>query len=358
MQYLLRFVLSSAVIMSHLWADAFGSSGSYSVTGFYVVSGYVITKVLNERYWRIDNGFKKFWLNRFLRLYPTYVASALIGLMAASIFPEAAAALGIGLVLPASDAGRAWLAQSGFDPALTPLIWLVNVTIVGVQSPFIWTAPIAFSPNAWSISVELFFYLVLSLGAARSYAQGKFRATAVGFVGVLFSVIGLRAVGALTYPDLAPVMRVNDWMLFYKTFLGWTFFFAAGSAAYFVDKALWPAWVRPVAFAAALAGPFVYANTVHVMIALRFVYGGVVAFALAVNRDDIRSPLARFLGDLSYPMFLTHWPAAALVGGMFGIAKNSPEALATTFALTIAISSALVLLIERPIERLRAKYRV
>lgn len=59
MQYYLRFHLSVIVVLNHMWYDKFGTSGSYAVVGFFVISGYVITKVLNERYFQMERGLKK-----------------------------------------------------------------------------------------------------------------------------------------------------------------------------------------------------------------------------------------------------------------------------------------------------------
>lgn len=343
--------------MSHMWPDAFASTGSYSVTGFYVISGYVITKVLNERYWRIENGFRKFWINRFLRLYPAYAACALLGLGAAILFPEASHALKVGLVLPNSALGEAYLTENGFDPGLSWVIWLTNITIAGIQSPFIWYMPIAFAPNAWSVSVEIYYYIILSLGAANLLNVRRFLYISILFVVILFILIISKNNGVIKYPDMLPYFRINDWMIFYKSFLGTTFFFAIGAYAYFIPKAGSRRWVRYAALAAAVLGPFVYVNTVGEMIAMRFVYGLVIAGNLILFADETRSRLLLFLGSLSYPMFLAHWPVAAYAGGLLGIEKNSALALAATYLATFVVSAAIVLLIERPIERLRARNR-
>jgi peptidoglycan/LPS O-acetylase OafA/YrhL len=88
-----RFVLAAAVIVEHLAEGTryVSHTGMFAVFGFYVLSGYLITRVLNDVY---DFAFVPFWSNRFLRLYPPYFMLLGVGLVlvlgtkeAATFFP-------------------------------------------------------------------------------------------------------------------------------------------------------------------------------------------------------------------------------------------------------------------------------
>jgi peptidoglycan/LPS O-acetylase OafA/YrhL len=50
------------------------SCGANTGTLFFVVSGFYMSFIINEKYSVLPNGTSRFYLNRFLRLYPTYLA--------------------------------------------------------------------------------------------------------------------------------------------------------------------------------------------------------------------------------------------------------------------------------------------
>jgi peptidoglycan/LPS O-acetylase OafA/YrhL len=344
MQYFLRFYLSCTVVMSHLWANAFGGSGSYAVCGFYVISGYVITMVLQKRYLVIEHGLKKFWINRFLRLYPAFLVVTFYGYVIVHLAPLQADALGVGLVLPESDLGRSAIEQSGFPGSWWPWFYFPNLTMLGIQAPVFWTTPIAFAPTAWSTNVELFYYAILSLGAAASAASArKFLNAALAMLAILPVLYMLHTIGRFPYGVWCPGVTVNAFLLFYKTFLGWTYFFALGCMAYFVPKLELTWTTRCAVLAIFLVFPFVYAKNVFAMILLRIGFGFWVALTILTFSDDKGPRFAQMLGDLSYPMFLMHWPVAALVSWLTGLPKNGPLFLVLSLALSLAFSAAIVL---------------
>jgi peptidoglycan/LPS O-acetylase OafA/YrhL len=59
------------------------------------------------------------------------------------------------------------------------------------------------------------------------------------------------------------------------------------------------------------------------------------------------------IGDLSYPVYLVHylfaWPVLVLVG--------SDLAAPTTFAVSCAVGAVIILMVDRPLEALRARLR-
>jgi peptidoglycan/LPS O-acetylase OafA/YrhL len=71
---LLRFLLALAVVITH--SDSiFGFrlvGGLVAVKAFYIISGFYMTLILNEKYIGVNNSYKLFISNRFLRLFPIY----------------------------------------------------------------------------------------------------------------------------------------------------------------------------------------------------------------------------------------------------------------------------------------------
>ena len=71
---LLRFLLAVSVVLAHS-TDIFGFSlvnSQVAVQAFYIISGFYMTLILNEKYIGKSNSYKLFITNRFLRLYPIY----------------------------------------------------------------------------------------------------------------------------------------------------------------------------------------------------------------------------------------------------------------------------------------------
>ena len=53
-----RYGLAFCVVISHLWAGMFGGPAAYAVWGFYCLSGYLMTLILNEKYGFTARGIK------------------------------------------------------------------------------------------------------------------------------------------------------------------------------------------------------------------------------------------------------------------------------------------------------------
>ena len=60
----------------HLKRDAFPQAGSIAVWLFFMISGYLVSKILYETY---QNRPADFVLNRFLRLFPAYWTVLIFG---------------------------------------------------------------------------------------------------------------------------------------------------------------------------------------------------------------------------------------------------------------------------------------
>lgn len=71
---ILRILLALSVVLAHS-SSIFGFSmvgGQIAVQSFYIISGFYMTLILNEKYIGVNNSYKLFISNRLLRLYPIY----------------------------------------------------------------------------------------------------------------------------------------------------------------------------------------------------------------------------------------------------------------------------------------------
>ena len=70
----LRLLLALAVVAAH-YGPVFGTKlvgGEVAVKSFFMISGFYMSLVLNEKYVKEKSSYALFISNRFLRLYPIY----------------------------------------------------------------------------------------------------------------------------------------------------------------------------------------------------------------------------------------------------------------------------------------------
>ena len=135
----LRFILASLVVLNHLWIPTAGRIDAHAVIAFYVISGYLMTTVINKTYGLTMVGGCKYLANRFLRIYPPYWPFAAISAGLLAIFPDTFGQTYDAIRLPDNlyDAFR-------------------NATLIDRT----WS-PLRIIRPAWSLSVECFFYITM-----------------------------------------------------------------------------------------------------------------------------------------------------------------------------------------------------
>ena len=73
---LIRLLLALSIVAAHSGA-IFGSrfvGGQIAVQSFYIISGFYMSLILNEKYIGKNNSFRLFITNRFFKLFPVYWA--------------------------------------------------------------------------------------------------------------------------------------------------------------------------------------------------------------------------------------------------------------------------------------------
>ena len=101
-----RFILAVLVVQAHLLADGLPGLAWQAVFSFYVLSGFLMTLVLNEVYGFGVHGFVRFFTNRILRLYPAYYALLLVTILFI-VYVSPANQLNGALSLPQTTSGLA-----------------------------------------------------------------------------------------------------------------------------------------------------------------------------------------------------------------------------------------------------------
>ena len=334
----LRFFLSILVVFSHL-AGLAGSVGYllhlgiFAVFGFYLLSGFLITRILNETY---SFNFYQFALNRFLRIYPVYYVVAFASLLIVVLSPSSA------------SFHPAWHVRHGVMDLLG------NVLIFPFE---FYAAQFRLSPSTWSVAVELIGYFLIWLAIGRS----KRIALLICFLSALYHLVS--------------ACSGQDWSNRYFPTYAAVLPFSLGSAIYFfrssistipqsvlrtgtiLSLCLWIGNMILCASFSSLGGQsfdaYFYVNLILLL--------ALVSFLSSTTFSSEFHQQGKMLGDLAYPIFLTHWIVGFVMSRLvFGDEKYGSvgfSLLAASLPPILLISIFLARVAEVVVEPLRNRVR-
>ena len=318
----LRGVAVLAVLVFHA-REGWLPGGFWGVDAFFVISGALITPMIVRGLERGTFSWPAFFARRLRRLAPALVATLLLtflfGLLVLS--PEAMVRLGI-------EAGAAALGASN----------IYFATQGGYFEPDLATRPLL---HTWSLGVEEQFYLVwpaLVLALRRRLAVLLAAALGGGFV--------LAVAVALVDQQAA---------FFWMPFRIWQFAVGALATAPLLTTrlALWTPGARSalaLAGCTALLASFALLDDWSPWAALAPTLGA-GAVILAGPGPAVRLVLAngalRWLGRISYSLYLVHWPLVVLVGMSGDVLPPLARSPLVLVALSVALGALLWAGVER-----------
>lgn len=347
---LVRFLLASAVILGHApgWGgESLGSINTirpmdpyYAVQAFFVVSGFYISMVLAEKYRRLDNYRRVFYVSRYLRLVPTYWLVCGTTLLCAFLLPNAPAYFVAALHGKCVPVGL-------FEQAKLGLVLIMNIALVGQDTVEFFSicgqtaSGFLLVSQAWSLGTELLFY-----------------ALAPGLV--VLRNRWLISIAILSFASRIPLLLTLPFEPWQQRFFpADLWLFSIGILAYRAFQNL-PLRAKPPG----RAGQFVFVLLVSFILLVNYVpwateltipnslvqallFGCAVPFIFPLTA---KSAFDRLLGDLSYPMYLWHICLGTFVGFTQGLWFGAGLLL-----VSMAISVPTVLLFERPIDAWRQR---
>lgn len=146
---LYRAFLAFTVVLLHLYGIP--RYGNYAVFAFFILSGFLMTMIMHDQYGYSAAGRIKFVINRALRLYPTYLYSAVISVV---------------LILIMGDVFLIKYNKHLFMPPDLVSV-LSNLTMIYPAWIPHRIEPIL-SPATWAITVELFYYCLICVGISKT----------------------------------------------------------------------------------------------------------------------------------------------------------------------------------------------
>ncbi len=336
---LYRTLLALAVAAHHLISIPI--IGHYAVHGFFILSGYLMTYVMNNSYGYSYNGVKSFAKNRFLRLYPSYWAILVIS---------------IGIVMYWGGEQSQIYRKFIYIPSELSE-WIQNSTLIFINV-FPSVAIPRLSPPAWALTIELIFYLLIAIGISKTKN--------LTLVWLIMSVIYM----AVThFADLGYGYR-------YSIVFAGTLPFSVGATIYHFREQLctiFQSISKPipitVLFLCFVFNSFLAAEIRHFhwgrsLFYLSFYINYLINTLLVISLINGRFPLVskkldQKLGDFSYPIYLFHWQAGFLSSMLIfgeplkGLNQEGVISFIVSIAICILVSWMIIKFIDQPIQRFR-----
>jgi peptidoglycan/LPS O-acetylase OafA/YrhL len=327
-----RFFLALMVVAQHSGGAWGVGAGGFAVFAFFVLSGYLMTHVMHGTYGYTAGGFAKYAVNRLLRIYPLYWLACV---------------LAFAILFFLCDTTIARIA-GGMGAPNSPENLLSNILIVVSQK----TWPLLIPP-AWTLAVELMFYLLIGLGISKTTT-----ATVIWF--------GFGVIYALT----VNVMNMGGDFTYFSPLSASLPFSVGALIFHFRGRAEKLPNVLRSPYACLLLGVLqllLWLTSRAAGEAVRyeiFLYISIALNALTLAALLRLKPSALFsakmdahLGKLSYPIYLTHTAITVLVADLLAFEHQSALLLLIVTPCTIGISLLLAWLVEDPIDRMRNRFK-
>lgn len=340
----IRFLLAFAVLLGHSPTATFRFiHAGTAVQAFFIVSGFYMALVLDGKY----SDRKLFYSNRLLRLAPAYFAMMAIALVVLLAFEmTATSTLGIYESLFSNPLSAAVMVfENIFVVGQHLLYWFMVDADGGLYlDPYgglpTETQAVAWQgllvPQSWSLSIELMFYALAPCLAKRHLRT---------IIALAAFSIGLRLAGHWLPVELplwqgrlfaTALFMFLFGMLAYRAYplvrrlpaaVHWAVTLALAGMLVFLPMTQWPGAVQSwvIYLGVALGTPFAFAAT-H------------------ANRFD------RWVGELSYPIYLTH---LVVIAGV--LVYELPFPTTMTIVITLVASAAILQFIDRPVDRWRQR---
>jgi peptidoglycan/LPS O-acetylase OafA/YrhL len=315
-----RLLLALLVVISHLFEKMIHGPAAYAVWGFFVLSGYLMTHVLRHKYGFDRAGLRDYAFNRFLRIFPAYWLTCVLGAILLLTLPTGAihpSQLNPQFAMPDSKLG-----------------WLNNLTLM----PFFGIGGNKLVPVSSALSIEIGAYLLLPLLACSRPAA---------WLGLVLS-FWLNAQYGL----------FDQFAVRYSSFLTSFMAFAVGSLACHYKGAL-DSYRSPLVSVAAWLG--------HCGLWLQFpsypwhlgLYVSVLLSAWVVLSlaNQKSGAVDRWCGDLSYPVYLLHTTIGAYLFTTFA-GVRSFQFFLVSLGCTLVVSVVFVYLFDRKLHRLKRRAEI
>lgn len=338
----IRFFLAVSVVMAHNGLKLPGIEGHLAVLMFFIISGFYMDLVLNEKY---KENTTDFYIARYLRIWPNYIAGFLITafFVVSTSVPESEITARIYTYFVMST-GLFYdtLYWFGFTPDGTAQ-FLTSVRGVDGIQPAI---NLTHMQHMWSVGVELTFYLLAPLFAR------NFRVTLCVFAVALTTHILL----TLNLPGDHPLVRRSPFNFLWLFCYGVICFHLWKKYKHTIsDTNIKPYIFSSIGAISALLciwGAQSFWSTYNGIGADIFLllFGAVITIVFNYTKNY---KFDTAIGDLSYPIYVIHWPIVAYL-----IVDHRGDLMWTAIIVALSLAAAFSLrhVVEVPVEKIRRRF--
>ncbi len=356
-------MLALSVVIAHT-GPIFGIrlvSGAAAVETFFIISGFYMALVINEKYFATGLpqrlSYRRFLEARALRLYPLYgLLLALTVAVQAALRQPGDGEAGAGGLAPALG----FWAQNALHMHWSSLLLLggVNLSLIGQDwvmftglnahtgelfwTPNFWSVPLPgyhflFVPQAWTLGLEIAFYLLAPFIVRR---------------GVPF-LLGIAALSFALKHVLAHFgLSADPWL--YRFFPSELQYFVLGALGYkgyrsLQDRRLFQPWwggLSCVCAAACLVLFPHFSSPVEVE-AYYWLMAACIPLVFLLTK---RIKIDRLIGEMSYPVYLCHVLVLQI------LSRLGHGGALSVCAATLVFAAILLYGFDLPLERLRQKW--
>lgn len=326
----LRAIAVIAVILFHLGLGCPG--GFVGVDVFFVISGFLITGIIQRDIQNKTFSLKEFWERRIRRIFPALCTVIITTLIIGSCF-----------LLPneLEELGKSSVAQA---------LLVANVFFWRDTGYFAGDAELKSLLHTWSLAVEEQFYLIfpfflLTLKRLSNCKVLIFMST-LTLISFLLSVYG-----TITHPSASFfLLPTRSWELLFGCMLSLI-------PLQLSNQRRWDSLIGSIGVAAVVLPIFIYDKKIPFpgIAAVPPVFGTALIIYATTNSPNIWikkllsiRPLT-FIGLISYSLYLWHWPTIVFIRMYFG--KFQIEQIVLSSIITFFLSILLWRLIETPFRK-------
>lgn len=338
----LRAVSVLGVLLFHLDIPLF-QAGFLGVDVFFVISGFLMTSIIQKEMVHKDFSFIAFFKRRAMRIFPALFTVITVTMLACLFIlpPE-----------PLRSAGKEGLAA----------VFAVSNILFWLQSGYFDTASL-YKPllHTWSLGVEEQFYVIwpvtLVLLAGLALSQRRAAIAAIGLVSAIAAVLVQTEILWSIFPAV-PYVEGESAAFFLMPFRIWEFCLGALVASQFIPRLVASGSLKLLGYGGLIA---IYTVATWLAEFPSFV-GSLIACigALCVLATASSARITRMLtfapllyvGKASYAIYLVHWPLIVLYKWATGFDLSGIE-MVGLLVLSLLVGAALHHGVEKPLRYAR-----